>query len=126
MTMNKFIAILSFGICVIWSSSCTSGSHEIKVVDDSNKKDATYSLCKSEIFMADVASVGKYIADSKKISAEEWTELDHYACSKKFSFLEDGLKKELKVNLSGAGLLIDGEKTIYLNCDDSCMKNIGF
>lgn len=114
---------------ILSGTACAHGGPRVEVLnvtDSSNIADAAYQLCRDEYFVRSSLDLESYLSASKEIAAEQWTELDHYPCEKKFMYAKDGVRHEVRVNLSGAGLISVGEKTRFLSCDTRCKQAAGW
>ena len=119
----------SMGVVILATLAAAAYADEqptFAIEDASNTADAMYETCKPERYLDSLEDYDAYRAASRKVSGEEWAELDHYACRRKVVVERGGVAEELYVNLSGAGVLTIGGKTEYLDCAEECRERAGW
>jgi hypothetical protein len=123
-TIRKLLAAL-----VLASGAACAGSPQVKVInimDFSNVKDASYRLCKDEQFVLSARDLERYLSMSKKVTIEQWTELDHFPCEKTIEYEKNGVRLAIRINLSGAGVSTVGKKARFFACDEICKQASGW
>lgn len=124
--MNFSNTFLVVALCVSLALSQVYAAESLKVIsvsDTSSVDSPEYSLCKRIPFQVTDRNIGLYLKHSAKIEKNAWLNLEHYPCKRGIALLSHGRTLQLKLNLSGAGVLFDnGSEETYLYCDARCMK----